>query len=57
MKGWTSLVGDIFVSAMIVLFLLVVAFFLLRIVGSLGRGSWVSKVASTVGHAATPSGT
>lgn len=56
MKGWGSLLGDIFVSAMIVLFLLIVAFFILRIVGSLGRGSWISKISNTVGHAATPNG-
>lgn len=50
------LMGDIFWSAMIVLGLLIVGFFVLRVLGNVGRNTPVAGVAGTVARAATPGG-
>lgn len=55
-KRLTGLLGDIFWSSMIVIGLLIAGFFVLRLVANLGRGSIITRTATTVANAATPQG-
>lgn len=50
------ILGDIFWSSMIVLGLLIVAFFVLRALGRIGKGTPVAGFAGAAGRAATPAG-
>jgi hypothetical protein len=56
MSRLVRLLGDVFWSAMIVLGLLIVAFFVLRVLGNVGRGTPVASVAGSAASLATPAG-
>ena len=51
-----SMAGDLFWSALMVLALLIVAFFLIRLIAKVGGGSVVTSVAAKVQSLATPQG-
>lgn len=55
-RGLVKLLSNIFWSALIVLGLLIVAFFVLRLVSNVGRGTPVSGFANRAAAAATPAG-
>lgn len=55
-KRLVALLGDIFWSSMIVIGLLIAGFFFLRLLANVGRGTIVTRTASTVAGAATPQG-
>lgn len=55
-KRLVGLLGDIFWSSMIVIGLLIAGFFFLRLLANVGRGTIVTRTATTVAGAATPQG-
>lgn len=57
MTAWAGRLGDIFWASMMVIVLLIVGFFILRLIGNtVGKGNIVGKAASAIGNAATPGG-
>jgi hypothetical protein len=53
MGSLVSVVKDIFWASMMVLFLLIVAFFAIRLVKRLGGGTFIGRGATSIGHLAT----
>lgn len=56
MKRLSRVMGDVFWSSMIVIGLLIVGFFVLRMIASLGKGTIISRGATSIATAATPAG-
>lgn len=56
MNALATLAKDIFWAAATVLFLLIVAFGALRLVGRFGAGTFVAKGSNSISHLATPAG-
>ncbi len=57
MTAWAGRLGDIFWASMMVIVLLIVGFFILRLIGNtVGKGNIVGKVATGAANLATPGG-
>jgi hypothetical protein len=56
MKNLTQWAKDIFWASMTVLFLLIVAFAILRLTNRLGAGTFIQRGTSSISHLATPAG-